>query len=83
MKAQHQINQESVVEDHTKMAVADILTKGVIGWKKSAKKAMQDWVEQSLKNEEAEKVLHDRLRAKTPRGARSSKTRTSLPLNKC
>ena len=60
------------------MAIADILTKGIAGWKKSAKKAMQDWVAQSPKNEEAERSLHDMLSAKTPRVAQVVKDKNLI-----
>ena len=75
MQAEHPVNQASVVDDHTKTAIADILSSGIEGWTKSAKKAMSHWLGVSKKNEGQEADLHDRLHKVTPQVAQVVKTK--------
>ena len=61
MKADHPAQEGAVLPDHTKIAIADILVKGVKGFKDKTLRAMRKWLGKASEREQNEKRLHETI----------------------
>ena len=69
MQTQHPFNQESVLPDRTKIAIAEALSAGTDTWASKAKQVMKQWLKEGERSNSKEQALHEELRKRTPKVA--------------